>query len=185
MHVDNPGQYMVRFRYAAALDQSYRTFRIDDSGDYNIYFPNTGGWNDWDLTGLHTPNGGYLLFTLTEGDHTITMTNSSLADGTGTNLDYIELVRIEDTPMSIAVMSGLIDRFAGLDELRGPLLPQLRNRLNQAEHHFGKGHNEQAEKHMNDFIASLQKGSMQQHISANAKAELLAGANALLAVWRD
>lgn len=185
MHVDNPGQYMVRFRYAAALDQSYRTFRIDNSGDYNIYFPNTGGWNDWDLTGLHTPNGGYLLFTLTEGDHTITMTNSSLADGTGTNLDYIELVRIEDTPMSVAVMSGLIDRFAGLDELRGPLLPQLRNRLNQAEHHFGKGHNEQAEKHMNDFIASLQKGSMQQHISATAKAELLAGANALLAVWRD
>ncbi len=122
VHVDDPGQYLVRFRYAAALDQSYRTFRIDGAGDYNIYFPNTGGWNDWDLMALHHPSGGYLLFTLTEGDHTITMTNSSLADGTGTNLDYIELVRVGDTPMSIEDMRGLIDRFAAQGELREPQL---------------------------------------------------------------
>lgn len=94
VHIDEPGEYMVLFRYAAALDRAFRTFRIDDSAEYNIYFPKTGGWNEWENKVIHYPDGNPMVFTLTQGHHTIEMINSSLADGIGTNLDYIQLIRM-------------------------------------------------------------------------------------------
>ncbi|MFB9754556.1 carbohydrate-binding domain-containing protein [Paenibacillus hodogayensis] len=47
LSLEAPGQYAVMFRYAAALDQSRRTFRMDGLEAVKVVFPKTDGWNEW------------------------------------------------------------------------------------------------------------------------------------------
>lgn len=96
VYIDEPGEYIVLFRYAAALDRAFRTFRIDDSTAHNIYFPKTGGWNEWEDKVVHHPDGQPMVFSLSKGSHTLEMSNSSLDDSIGTNLDYIQLIKINN-----------------------------------------------------------------------------------------
>jgi arginine/lysine/ornithine decarboxylase len=63
----------------------------------------------------------------------------------------------------------LTEQIAALEDtgdIHHSLAKQLTNRLAQAEHHYQKGHLEQAIKHLNDFRKSLDKGDVSEEIAS-------------------
>ncbi|WP_405452382.1 FIMAH domain-containing protein [Paenibacillus sp. HJGM_3] len=80
-------------------------------------------------------------------------------------------------------IASLMDRYIETGALKGPLVPQLRNSLDQALHQLGKGDSEKAAKHMEDFLKHLNNEAMGDHVSGAAKAVLTADANALISAW--
>ncbi|WP_163215703.1 TIM-barrel domain-containing protein [Clostridium thermarum] len=84
---------------------------------------------------------------------------------------------------SIASMRSLIYGYIKSGELKGPLVSQLTNSLNQAEHQLDKGRASQAAKHMQDFIKHLNNNALRQHVGEDAKAVLNGDAAALVKIW--
>lgn len=83
----------------------------------------------------------------------------------------------------LASMGQLLQRYAESGQLTGPLQKQLANKYGQALDQFNKGHLKQAIKHMEDFLEHINQDSMQEHITAEAKAVLIADANTLITSW--
>lgn len=78
----------------------------------------------------------------------------------------------------------LTEQIAALEasgEMKHSLAKQLTNRLAQAEHHYQKGHLEQAMKHLNDFRKSLEKGDVSEEIARILKNNI----DALEQLYRD
>ncbi len=91
------GDYRVLFRYATSSDNPRRDFAINGEVPHEaaaeIAFPPTGGFGshprDWQFLPLADADDNEILLTLSEGEHTIRMTN--LGDGLG--MDFILLLR--------------------------------------------------------------------------------------------
>jgi len=83
----------------------------------------------------------------------------------------------------LASMGQLLQRYTESGQLTGPLQKQLANKYGQALDQFNKGHLGQAIKHMEDFLKHLNQDPLQDLIAAEAKAVLIADANALITSW--
>lgn len=99
--------------------------------------------------------------------------------GTGHSSEASAPVRVR-TLLDLSVIRKLVDRYSALNELRKPLLNQLDNKLKQAEHHFEKGSDAQANKFLKDFLEHLEAGRHDEHISREAKTMLEQKTNDLL-----
>lgn len=81
-------------------------------------------------------------------------------------------------------LQNLVDRYIESNDLTGPLVPQLKNSLNQANHQLRKGDQDKAAKHTEDFLKLLKNEPLQEYVSKAAKEVLIADAQALIASWR-
>ena len=86
---------------------------------------------------------------------------------------------------SVNSMKQLVERFTDSGDVRGALIPQLSNALNQVEHHLDKGRRDQAVKHMQNFTKHLNKEAMGRNINDQAKAALNTDANFLIHDWQE
>ncbi|MFL0267539.1 glycoside hydrolase family 3 N-terminal domain-containing protein [Candidatus Clostridium radicumherbarum] len=84
---------------------------------------------------------------------------------------------------NIGSMRQLMDRFIKSGELKGSLIDQLTNNLNQVQHQLDIQRQDQAVKHMEDFVKHLNNGALAKDITADAKAVLNADANVLIKLW--
>ena len=94
----------------------------------------------------------------------------------------IEMTRTDDGTGTAAIRQ-MLDFYVSTGEVGGPLVPQLSNTLDSANHHLAKGSKEQATKRMQDFVRHLEKPAMDGHITAAARQELKAAAQALIEAW--
>lgn len=83
----------------------------------------------------------------------------------------------------LASMGQLLQRYTEFGQLSGPLQQQLTNNYDQALDQFNKGHLKQAIKHMEDFLKHINQDPMQDHITAEAKAVLIANADSIITSW--
>lgn len=113
------------------------------------------------------------------GSHTVQVRVEDAAGNTATAQLTIQVTT------SLESMMALLDRYIAAGDVRGPLVPQLQNTLDQAAHHWGKGSTKQAAHHLEHFLGHLNNGPMQQHVSAAAKAALDADARYLLQSWSE
>lgn len=86
---------------------------------------------------------------------------------------------------SIDSIRQLIDRYAGANELGEPLLKQLTNSLDQAQHQLDKGRPDQAAKHLEDFIKHLNNEAQANNVNDMVKTILNADAEALIKLWSE
>ncbi|MBO7748477.1 carbohydrate-binding protein [Paenibacillus sp. MWE-103] len=84
---------------------------------------------------------------------------------------------------SVDAMKRLVARFQASGDLRGPLVPQLGNALDQAQHQLDGGKPKQAVKHLQDFLKHLNNPAMGKNVSEGAKAALGADAQLLIEQW--
>lgn len=80
-------------------------------------------------------------------------------------------------------MLRLVERYEVSGDLTGPLVPQLRNRLEQVIHHRSKGNDKQAIHHMQQFLQHLDNPPLQQHRSDEVAQVLHTDAHDLLSRW--
>ncbi|MBS4224226.1 cadherin-like beta sandwich domain-containing protein [Lederbergia citrea] len=84
---------------------------------------------------------------------------------------------------SIQTIRSEVIGYISSGDLSGPLVNQLKNRLDQAEHQLNKGSTKQAAKKMKDFLEHLNNPAMKKHVSKEAKDELNKQVNELLHTW--
>jgi hypothetical protein len=84
---------------------------------------------------------------------------------------------------SIDSMRHLMDRYIKAGKLNGPMVDQLTNSLDQAQHQLDIGRPEQAAKHMDDFMHHLNNQALNSNIEGNAKKVLNNDAEALIKIW--
>ena len=89
----------------------------------------------------------------------------------------------EEPDLNIQTIRSLVDGYISSGELTGPLVNQLKNRLDQAEHQLNKDSTKQAAKKMQDFLDHLNNKAMNKNISAEAKEDLNNKVNELLSTW--
>ncbi len=80
-------------------------------------------------------------------------------------------------------MKQRLNDLIGSREVKGPLLPQLTNRLTQVEHHLNGNRMHQAIKHLQKFQQPLQNDALKEHVSEAAKQQLLRVSDSLLEKW--
>ncbi|MDQ0887758.1 hypothetical protein QFZ81_002846 [Paenibacillus sp. V4I9] len=129
------------------------------------------------LDGKRLENGASVDLTGNLGLHTLKIVITDLA---GNKTDETVSFTIAATPEGL---SNLIDRYAKAGELKGPLINQLRNSLDQALYQLGKGDKDKALKHMQDFLKHLNNMSMTDNVSETVKSILTADAKALIEIW--
>ncbi|MDF2925663.1 MAG: hypothetical protein K0R57_4577 [Paenibacillaceae bacterium] len=86
---------------------------------------------------------------------------------------------------SINSMRSLINRYVEAGKLIGPLVVQLENSLDQAQHKLNTGKTVQAAKHMEDLLKHLNNKALASNVKDNLGAILGADAKALIKTWRD
>lgn len=84
---------------------------------------------------------------------------------------------------SIDAMRCLIDRYVKASELSKPLVDQLSNNLDQAQHQLDIGKPEDAAKHMEDFVKHLNNDALEDHLNDDIKMILNTDAQALITIW--
>ncbi|MDQ0914475.1 OmpL47-type beta-barrel domain-containing protein [Paenibacillus sp. V4I5] len=129
------------------------------------------------LDGKRLDNGASIDLAGKLGLHTLKIV---IIDQAGNKTDESVRFTIAATPEGL---SSLIDRYAKAGELKGPLVNQLRNSLDQALHQLDKGDKDKAVKHMQDFLKHLNNKSMEDNVSETVKSILTADANALIESW--
>lgn len=157
---------------AVYRDDQFVSFRLTaDDG--------LSGVADWTMTldGQPCENGSAVGLAGKPGVHTLRIV---VIDQAGNTLDLTLSFTVET---SILSMRNLIDRYAASGDLSGPLVHQLANSLNQADHHLSKGDKDKAAKHMEDFLKHLHNKALQDHVTETAKAVLSADAQALIDAW--
>jgi len=95
--VPEDGRYRMIFRYATSSEDTQRKVEIDGEvarpAADSVAFPPSGGFgsspSDWEYMPLKDARGNDVVLTLSEGEHTLRMTN--LKDGLG--LDFVVLVK--------------------------------------------------------------------------------------------
>lgn len=116
-----------------------------------------------DINGQPVVSGTELDFT---GKSRIYRINIRLKDQVGNECVASITFRIIT---SITSISKLIDRYMLTGDFKEPLSTQLKNRLNQVEHHLSLGNKKQAVKHMEDFRKHLGNSAMHKNISEPVK----------------
>jgi hypothetical protein len=82
---------------------------------------------------------------------------------------------------SIQSLIHLIDRYIASGDIKGSLVPLLKNLLDQAGHHFDKGPSKEAGKFLEQVVQHLNDNPKLLYVSDNAKAVLTADLQALIA----
>ncbi|GKU30564.1 TIM-barrel domain-containing protein [Clostridium folliculivorans] len=86
---------------------------------------------------------------------------------------------------SIASMRSLIDGYIKTGELSGPIIPQLTNSLDQAQHQLDKGRKDNAIEHMQDFKKHLNNDALKKCTGENARKVLNSDADAIIKIWSN
>jgi len=84
---------------------------------------------------------------------------------------------------SIAGIAKLVSGYEASGELKGALLPQLRNSLEQSLHHYDKGRLNQAVHHLKNFIKHLENPAHSELVTPQAKQALNQAVQALAGHW--
>lgn len=113
------------------------------------------------------------------GDKTATV---KIEDGSGTPSETTFQFHVTTSLDSI---QKLLTRFADTGELKGPLIPQLTNAVDQAQHQLDGGKQDHAVKHLQDFTKHLNNKAMSGNVKDSAKAVLNTDADSLIADWQD
>jgi hypothetical protein len=170
----------IELRANDSLLSDTASFSDDQTVTFNVYANDA---HSGVATRVLTVNGSVyaegvpLDFAGRLGDHLIGV---SATDAAGNKAEQTYTLRIY---ASVEGMLWLLDRYAATGDVSGPLIPQLRNSLEQVRHQYDKGHMKQAEKHMGDFLKRMNNLSHQEHISDLAKQALTVDANDLIARW--
>ncbi|QGH33463.1 hypothetical protein GI584_05245 [Gracilibacillus salitolerans] len=77
------------------------------------------------------------------------------------------LYKVEVT--SVNLVQEIIDRYHASEDIKQPVYAELTNKLKQAKHHLKQDKINQAVKHLNDLIKYLNKESISEFISNDAK----------------
>ncbi|MFC5649235.1 carbohydrate-binding protein [Paenibacillus solisilvae] len=85
---------------------------------------------------------------------------------------------------SVNSMKKLIVRFTNSGELRGDLVLQLTDDLAQVQNQLDKGKQDNAIKHMQDFIKHLNNKALSKYVKDSAKAILNTDAQSLIKTWQ-
>jgi hypothetical protein len=161
---------------------------LNENAAFEDYLPLTFQAED-SLSGIATAK-----IKLNDNTYSLDSGNASLnidmAGKIGSNTAYITVVdkagNVLEKEFTFAVTTSissirhLIDRYTAANSLTGPLVDQLANNLNQAQHQMDIGHLDQAVKHEEDFIKHLNNAALESHVSDNSKAALNADAEALI-----
>ena len=105
----------------------------------------------------------------------------TIEDASGNRLENTRNVSVTT---SVYAMQHLITRFTNSGELSGAIVPQLTNSLKQVQHQLDKGKQDQAVKHMQDFIKHLNNEALSGNVQARAKAILNTDAQFLIDTWQ-
>lgn len=84
---------------------------------------------------------------------------------------------------SINSMRSLMNRYVEEGKLIGPLVVQLENSLEQAQHKLETGKTVQAAKHMEDLLKHLNNKALASNVKDNVRTILDADAKALIKTW--
>lgn len=84
---------------------------------------------------------------------------------------------------SLSSIESLMERYIATGELKTPLAQQLKNAMKQAEHHLDKGSQQQAIKHLENFLKHLDNKAMEESVSAEAKLTLRTDVEAMMGEW--
>ena len=77
----------------------------------------------------------------------------------------------------------MIASYESSGDIKQPLISQLRNTAEQAQHHLEKGHMKQAEKSLDDFLKKINNKTKQDDISSEAKEVLIDYVQSLKELW--
>lgn len=99
--------------------------------------------------------------------------------------NVFEQVITFEVTTSIISMNTLMDRYIAVGTLTGPMIDQLNNNLDQAQHQIDIGRLDQAAKHMEDFIKHLNNEALADNVTNEAKEILKADAKALVKKWNN
>ena len=75
----------------------------------------------------------------------------------------------QSAELLLAELAGRLAAYIDTNEVRGPLVNQLRNSLKQAEHHLNKGSNGKAAEFIEKFLKHINNKPMQNHILMKQK----------------
>ncbi|ADU29372.1 FIMAH domain-containing protein [Evansella cellulosilytica] len=92
---------------------------------------------------------------------------------------------LEGLVFSTTGLHKIIDQAEAAGDLSEPLLPQLRNRLNQAEHHDENGRIKQAIKQLSDFVKHINNQALAKHVEEETKARLIEEVEKLMMEWEN
>ncbi|MFK7693543.1 cadherin-like beta sandwich domain-containing protein [Paenibacillus sp. HJGM_3] len=96
----------------------------------------------------------------------------------------VNVTRQEDeSSETIDSLIQLLSRYAAENEVRGPLVYQLREAADQAKHHYDIGNSKQGIRHLENLLKYLNNNSMQGNVSSAAKAAIQAYVSALIESW--
>lgn len=116
---------------------------------------------------------------LKQGSNTVTFTLNN-----GGKLMYDTVILSTDEAGSISSIRQLMDDDRVNNEIQNPIDVQLTNALNQAETALNQGKQQEAIKHMEDFVKHLDNPAMQKFINNDAKEMLHTDAASLLKSWK-
>ncbi|WP_045516885.1 FIMAH domain-containing protein [Neobacillus niacini] len=113
--------------------------------------------------------------------------NSGSQDFWGTPLSPISQNRgsYGGQAVSITVIRDLLDYYLETGEVETPLYKQLSNKLEQAEQFKNNGQEEQAVKHLKDFIAHLNNNALDKFVSEQSKRLLNHDTQILINDWSE
>ncbi|WP_230200192.1 FIMAH domain-containing protein [Bacillus niameyensis] len=89
----------------------------------------------------------------------------------------------EEVPVQLADIRGMVLDYIDSEDIQGPLVHPLQNKLKQAMHHYEKGSVPQAEKFMKDFLKQINQKQSENYITPEAKQALEQKVNELLEQW--
>ncbi|SEA33170.1 Glycosyl hydrolases family 43 [Thalassobacillus cyri] len=93
---------------------------------------------------------------------------------------FIATAKVTVTPqLSIDELRQVTEQYVESGDVNGPLVPKLVNSLKQVTHHREKRNENQAVKHLENYLKHLEKAKS-EHVSEEAKAALSKHANLLL-----
>lgn len=78
----------------------------------------------------------------------------------------------------------LLSNYENSKMVKGPLVPQLRNSLQQALHHKEKGHLDQEIHHLSNFIKHISNESLKEYVTPEAKDVLLQDVQKLILILK-
>ncbi|MBM7654332.1 OmpL47-type beta-barrel domain-containing protein [Neobacillus cucumis] len=194
--IDKAGNIEEVKQQTIIIDKSKPQFEVSVNGkdlkdgeSFDDYLPLTFKVQD-DLSGIATATINldgktYSLDPNTEseeidlagrpGSFTATITVEDLAGNIVSEVPFTFTVTT-----SISSMKQLVERFSSQGEISGPMIPQLTNDLNQAQHQLDIEMPENAVKHIQDFVDRLNNKALSEYSSDKAKKVLNADANDLI-----
>ncbi|MGM0920357.1 MAG: glycosyl hydrolase 53 family protein [Bacillota bacterium] len=134
------------------------------------------GWNNW-----NNPEIKEIL--VLDGTITVGANVTANAGAWGT-IDNFSLIRVGDVEGDqdgqepsepsdrLERLSDMLEDYIASGDIMGPLVPQLRNSLEQARHHLDAGRIGQYEHFLNRFLKRLDHPSLNENVSADAMEDL-------------